>query len=416
MAEFVKLAKKNFCESVVPPVMFFYHDGGPDHRLKYHSVMISYICAFRWLNLDFLVAVQTAPNNSWLNPCERLMSILNLGLQCVSTTRSMASPEIEKVLKSCNSMSSIRKEADSNSLLEKAVVDSLQSVISLVEKRFQRLSLKENVFQIGESATTDDIECLWSFADMIDDQLSMSNTTQKDIQKAKTFLKFVELHCHLRKYSFQIKKCSDTSCCPPSRLPTEIFSKLKWLPDPTLTLDKGNYKTFQELYGHDTKDTDCPSMAICREREQEPSSLFTASKVRGVAQCLACDKPRCLYCDKQSIYKENENIVILAIESNLYICGSPIFPENHPLSELIRVRHSVSCKSPIERSYYSNKTLKLPSLCVYCGEKDCSIPESFQQRFKQVLPICAGCSDKKLEPITYMPIKVGVKRKHPDTA
>ena len=28
---------------------------------------------------------------------------------------------------------------------------------------------------------------------MIDDQLSMSNTTQKDIQKAKTFLKFVEL-------------------------------------------------------------------------------------------------------------------------------------------------------------------------------------------------------------------------------
>ena len=142
-------------------------------------------------------------------------------------------------------------------------------------------------------------------------------------------------------------------------------------------------------------------MAICREREQEPSSLFTASKVRGVAQCLACDKLRCLYCDKQSIYKENENIVILAIESNSYICGSPIFPENHSLSELIRVCHSVSCKSPIERSYYSNKTLKLPSLCVCCGEKDCSIPESFQQRFKQVLPICAGCSDKKLEPITY---------------
>ncbi len=55
-------------------MFFFYHDGGPDHRLKYYSVMISYICAFQWLNLDYLVAVQTAPNNSWTNPCERLMS------------------------------------------------------------------------------------------------------------------------------------------------------------------------------------------------------------------------------------------------------------------------------------------------------------------------------------------------------
>ena len=30
----------------------FYHDGGPDYRLNYFSVMISYICAFRWLNLS----------------------------------------------------------------------------------------------------------------------------------------------------------------------------------------------------------------------------------------------------------------------------------------------------------------------------------------------------------------------------
>ena len=67
-------------------MVFFYHDGGPNNRLKYYSVMISYICAFRWLNLDYLAAVQTAPNNSWTNPCERLMSILNLGLQSVSTS------------------------------------------------------------------------------------------------------------------------------------------------------------------------------------------------------------------------------------------------------------------------------------------------------------------------------------------
>ncbi len=74
--------------------------------------MISYICAFRWLNLDLLVA-QTAPNNSWINPCERLMSILNLGLQCVSTTCKKVSPDAEAILKSCNSMADIREETDS---------------------------------------------------------------------------------------------------------------------------------------------------------------------------------------------------------------------------------------------------------------------------------------------------------------
>ena len=46
MTEFVELAKEAFIERVVPPLLFFYHDGGPDHQLNYFSVMISYICAF----------------------------------------------------------------------------------------------------------------------------------------------------------------------------------------------------------------------------------------------------------------------------------------------------------------------------------------------------------------------------------
>ena len=77
---------------------------------------------------------------------------------------------------------------------------------------------------------------------MIGDELSMSNTIQNDL------LKFVELHCHLKKYLFQIKKRSDTTCQPPSRLPREVFSNLKWLPDPTLTSDKANCMDTKETY------------------------------------------------------------------------------------------------------------------------------------------------------------------------
>lgn len=69
-----------FNYSVVPPILFLYADGGPDHRVVYFSVQLSLIALFLTLDLDYLCAVRTAPYNSWRNPVERMMSILNLGL------------------------------------------------------------------------------------------------------------------------------------------------------------------------------------------------------------------------------------------------------------------------------------------------------------------------------------------------
>ena len=128
MAELVGLAKVNFDDHVVPPVMLFYHDGGPDHRLKYYSVMMS-----------------------------------------------------ESALNSCNSIiSAIRSTATSNPSIKDDVSKSLVPLFSLIGIRFGG-SLKENSFQIGKPATDYEIKCLWSFIDMIDSELSMSNTTKKDV-------------------------------------------------------------------------------------------------------------------------------------------------------------------------------------------------------------------------------------------
>ena len=129
------------------------------------------MCAFGWLKLDFLVAVQTAPNNSWINPCERLMSIHKWDCSAVSTSQAKSSDDIEATLKSCYSMANIHKEAVSYPLLKSVVADSLVSVMSLVESRFLRLSLKETKFEIGDVATEDDMECLWCFVDMLDNNL-----------------------------------------------------------------------------------------------------------------------------------------------------------------------------------------------------------------------------------------------------
>ena len=51
-------------------VLFFYSDGGPDHRVTYLSIK---------LDLDYLCAARTAPFHSYRNPIERVMSVVNLG-------------------------------------------------------------------------------------------------------------------------------------------------------------------------------------------------------------------------------------------------------------------------------------------------------------------------------------------------
>ena len=68
-------------------VLFVYTDGGPDHRTTFVSVQLSLIALFLNLNLDLLTAARTAPHQSWRNPVERIMSILNLGFQSVGLMR-----------------------------------------------------------------------------------------------------------------------------------------------------------------------------------------------------------------------------------------------------------------------------------------------------------------------------------------
>ncbi len=77
------------------PICFIFSDGGPDHRLTYESVKMSLVALFKATNLDMLVACRCAPGQSWMNPVERIMALLNLALQNTALERSPCTPEIE---------------------------------------------------------------------------------------------------------------------------------------------------------------------------------------------------------------------------------------------------------------------------------------------------------------------------------
>lgn len=82
----------------VPPILLIFTDGGPDHRLTYMSVKLSMIALFLEMDLDCLIALRTAPSNSWANPVERIMSIVNMGLQGVGVMRRKVNDDFEKAI------------------------------------------------------------------------------------------------------------------------------------------------------------------------------------------------------------------------------------------------------------------------------------------------------------------------------
>lgn len=164
------------------PYLFLYTDGGPDHRVNYIRVQLALIALYLKLDLDLLVAVRTPPGHSWKNPVERIMSILNLGLQCIGLMRGKMSEELEKIMKKCNSMEDIRSESNNESQLKEELINSLNPTITLMEEIFERLTLKEQAFQTYKAATDEEIENLWSSLLEVDETLDLDDRTKKSIK------------------------------------------------------------------------------------------------------------------------------------------------------------------------------------------------------------------------------------------
>ena len=153
-----EMAKMLQDKGEVPVCLMLYSEGGPDHRITYHAVKLSLIVLFKKLDLDFLVAGRTAPGHSWLNPAERIMSILNIALQNVALMREESRSEVEQALRGANSMSEIRNKAAKNGDLKTAWIQSVNPLIYLLEERTSKLTLKEKPFAVHKAATDDEVK------------------------------------------------------------------------------------------------------------------------------------------------------------------------------------------------------------------------------------------------------------------
>jgi len=124
-----------------------------DHRNTFGSVQIALICLFLLGNFDLLASVRTAPYHSWMNPAERVMSILNLALQGVSLQRDSMDDILEDIFKGKNTLEEIRNAAQENKKLGLELRNSIKEVQELLSERAKRLALNEKNFQIYAPAS-----------------------------------------------------------------------------------------------------------------------------------------------------------------------------------------------------------------------------------------------------------------------
>ena len=139
-------------------ILILYSDGGPDHRPTFETVKLSYLILFLEFDLDMLAAFRTAPMHSWMNPAERVMSLLNLALQHCSLQRGDMQ-DWEGSMKNKTSMAAIRNASTvAPPAFETAYIDPMQGPLSTVHGRMQRMKLKEKNVKTHAAAKEEDLK------------------------------------------------------------------------------------------------------------------------------------------------------------------------------------------------------------------------------------------------------------------
>ncbi|XP_053374644.1 uncharacterized protein LOC123531296 [Mercenaria mercenaria] len=332
------------------------------------------------------IACRTEPNQSYNNPAERVMSLLNIGLQNVSLSRAEMDAGNEMLMKSMTSLKKIRNCGKPS--LQKALQESVVTMC-IVKDIFARLQRKHGTVSVQNACTEEEISDLSSMMRLI----AMEDVDpKKKFSQNERLYDFVKRHCRERHYVFQIKKCDlqnvetcQYCCLSLPRILEDNYRELHFLPDPVLDQDE-NYKIFNEVYGTETTESDRPSL------KPKFEALY----------CVECGKRRVVYC-KTSLTRPQEQLIIRVQEELLYVCGNPLFPRG-PMQDILIVREGLSCSFPIEVSYYAGITQTFDEICFFCGDVDILRNDEINQLkedFSIVRPVCNTCfTVKHLKPAT----------------
>ena len=99
----------------IPFYLMISTNSSPDHNNTHVSTKAALLGLMVLLDIAAIFQFQNAPDCSWIDPIERVMSLLNLGLQhCRYARKECASPDIETQVKGMNAMKVLRESSEDN--------------------------------------------------------------------------------------------------------------------------------------------------------------------------------------------------------------------------------------------------------------------------------------------------------------
>jgi len=387
----------------------------------------------KFLKLSFLVSFRNAPDGSWINTVERIMSILNIALQNVAMAKAKIPPiwhggekvDIEKLISSASSQAALRsvsKKYPQLNIADKYMTSTSGNRKTIME-RFERLALHDEPIhaQVG-GASSEDIELLQQVIHDFDPEFDPTFSAQSELKKMPNIAKLFGdgKHVRQRTYMFQIRQCQGDGCpfgCH-CRLPDELATFTKhWVPDPMMKHPNDNsFRSFEDTReaqekGEDTDERHMPSREkankepsselkeLDKQASKENAKAFDRDRVVNVVVCSSCRKPRVVYTD---LGKSHKNYASIRDEyakarpglEESYMCGTALFSNpTTSLASKVRVKRAVTCFMTVHSHYYKSKSATFPLVCCYCGASDVEVEDS-------VLPRCSSCaSDSTLEAI-----------------
>ena len=240
----------------IPPYLCLFTDGGGDHNLTFLFVQCMLLALFKILDLDVLNVGRCAPNQSYINPAERCMSILNIGMQGLSLERDHLG-DFESTVNSCKSMKDVRAKAKKNQGLSEAFQTSLQSPIKTLENCFKSMELKGKSVETFQPSRDHNeiVDCLSNIEPKIVDESTIPHNQPK-LHHYPSLQSFFGKHMIEGLYMLQFRKCDNKDCCVIRNGPLPPC-----LPAPVPTSDGEHYMDFFTLYGKiRTTEKDCPSL------------------------------------------------------------------------------------------------------------------------------------------------------------
>ena len=90
--ELIDVLRNYYQDYQIPSFLCLFTDGGCDHNIKHLFVQCALTAFFKVCNFDILNVGRCVPYHSFVNPAERCMSLLNIGLHGLALERDKAGP------------------------------------------------------------------------------------------------------------------------------------------------------------------------------------------------------------------------------------------------------------------------------------------------------------------------------------